>query len=134
MPRPPDEQRVRRMFDGLVPRYDLVNDVLSMGLDRWWRRAVVSALDLRPSDRVLDLGCGTGVLTSAVAARSAIVVGVDVSAAMLGRARQRLGGRTGVALVQGSAFRLPFRDGTFTAVASAFVLRNLDDLSAAFEQ
>src|SRR5262249_61925594 len=116
MPRPPDEQRVRRMFDGLVPRYALVNDVLSMGLDRWWRRAVVSALDLRPSDRVLDLGCGTGVLTSAVAARSAIVVGVDVSAAMLGRARQRPRGPAGAAVGPGARLGAPLRGRALTAV------------------
>jgi demethylmenaquinone methyltransferase/2-methoxy-6-polyprenyl-1,4-benzoquinol methylase len=119
------------MFDRLVPRYDLLNDVLSMGTDRWWRRAALAALDVRPSDHVLDLGCGTGALTAGIADRAA-VVGLDVSGAMLARARTRTRGNHRARFVQGSAFRLPFRDGAFTAVASAFVLRNLDDLPAAF--
>jgi demethylmenaquinone methyltransferase / 2-methoxy-6-polyprenyl-1,4-benzoquinol methylase len=119
------------MFDRLVGRYDLLNDVLSMGMDRWWRRAALAAIDPRPEDLVLDVGCGTGALTAAMAARTA-VVGLDVSPAMLDRARTRLRGRAGATLVQGSAFRLPFREGAFTAVTSAFVLRNLDDLPAAF--
>jgi demethylmenaquinone methyltransferase/2-methoxy-6-polyprenyl-1,4-benzoquinol methylase len=121
------------MFDRLVPRYDLLNDVLSMGLDRWWRRAALAALDLRPSDRVLDLGCGTGALTAPLGDRAA-VVGLDVSGAMLAQARTRSRRNHGARFVQGSAFRLPFRDGAFTAVASAFVLRNLDDLPAALAE
>src|SRR5438874_70070 len=83
-------------------------------------------------DGVLDLGCGTGDLAAALARRGARVTGVDVSAGMLAAARSR--SLPGVDLVCGSAFRLPFCDGAFAAVASAFVLRNLDDLPAAFRE
>jgi demethylmenaquinone methyltransferase/2-methoxy-6-polyprenyl-1,4-benzoquinol methylase len=119
------------MFDGLVGRYDLLNDVLSVGLDRWWRRAAAAALQAAPGDRVLDLGCGTGRLGALLSARHP-VTGVDVSFAMLRRARRRSAGR--LALVQGSAFRLPFADDSFRGAVSAFVLRNLDDLPAAFAE
>jgi demethylmenaquinone methyltransferase/2-methoxy-6-polyprenyl-1,4-benzoquinol methylase len=119
------------MFDGLVARYDLVNDVLSFGLDRWWRRAGAAALRAAPGERVLDLGCGTGRLGAFLSARHP-VTGLDVSFAMLRQARRRSPGR--LALVQGSAFHLPFADGTFGGAVSAFVLRNLDDLPAAFEE
>ena len=119
------------MFDGLVERYDLLNDVLSFGLDRWWRRAAAAALQFAPGDRALDLGCGTGRLGALLSARHP-VTGLDVSFAMLRRARRRSAGR--LALVQGSAFRLPFADGVFGGAVSAFVLRNLDDLPAAFAE
>src|SRR5207245_5354946 len=103
----PPEERVRAMFDGLVPRYDLVNDILSLGLDRWWRRSVARAIAdaVGPRTMILDLGCGTGRLGLLLADR-ARVVGLDVSPAMLEAARSRSAGR--LRLVQGSAFRLPF--------------------------
>jgi demethylmenaquinone methyltransferase / 2-methoxy-6-polyprenyl-1,4-benzoquinol methylase len=117
------------MFDAVARRYDLVNDVLSLGLDRWWRRAAVRALAAHPGDRVLDLGCGTGKLGALVGARCP-VVGVDVSREMLALARRNSDGN--VRFVQGSAFALPFRDGAFDRALSGFVLRNLQDLNAAF--
>jgi demethylmenaquinone methyltransferase / 2-methoxy-6-polyprenyl-1,4-benzoquinol methylase len=125
----PDERRIRSMFDGLVERYDLLNDVLSLGLDRWWRRRTAAALQRPPRDRVLDLGCGTGRLGVLLADRHT-VTGVDVSGAMLREARHRYARR--VSLVQGSAFRLPFADASFGGAVSAFVLRNLGDLPVAF--
>lgn len=119
------------MFDGLVRRYDLVNDILSLGLDRWWRRRTAAALKAEPGERVLDLGCGTARLGALLANRHP-VTGVDVSRAMLGEARRQFGNR--VSLVQGSAFHLPFADSCFGGAVSAFVLRNLDDLSGAFAE
>jgi demethylmenaquinone methyltransferase/2-methoxy-6-polyprenyl-1,4-benzoquinol methylase len=124
----PSEERVRAMFDQLVHRYDLINDVLSLGFDRWWRRRAAAAVTARPGDRILDLGCGTGRLGGHLAGRHR-VVGVDVSRPMLVAARQRLG-----VVVQGSAFRLPFADESFGGAVSGFVLRNLDDLPAAFAE
>ena len=117
------------MFDALVGRYDLVNDLLSLGLDRWWRRATVRAIPRRPGSRILDLGTGTGRLAARLR-DSGRVVGVDVSTAMLQAARRTV--RPGTSLVQASAFALPFRPASFHAVASAFVLRNLQDLNEAF--
>jgi demethylmenaquinone methyltransferase/2-methoxy-6-polyprenyl-1,4-benzoquinol methylase len=119
------------MFDEIVPRYDLVNDVLSAGMNRAWRRSVLRELHPLPGLPVLDLGCGTGRLAERAAADHR-VVGVDVSAAMLRAAAERLHGR--VRLVQGSAFRLPFHDAAFGGAASGFVLRNLDDLPGAFDE
>ena len=115
------------MFDDIVSRYDLLNDMLSLGFDRWWRRRAVGAVVAAEGSPVLDLGCGTGRLGEHLAARNA-VVGVDLSGEMLAAARRRLGDR--IALVQASATQLPFADGTFAAAATAFVLRNLPDLPA----
>lgn len=119
------------MFDGLVDRYDLLNDVLSLALDRWWRRRTATALRARPNGRVLDLGCGTGRLGALLADRYT-VTGVDVSGAMLRQARGRSGRQ--LALVQGSAFHLPFAGSSFGGAVSAFVLRNLHDLPGAFAE
>jgi demethylmenaquinone methyltransferase/2-methoxy-6-polyprenyl-1,4-benzoquinol methylase len=116
------------MFDQLVPRYDLLNDVLSLGFDRWWRRRTAEAVTARRGGRILDLGCGTGRLGRHLAGGHR-VVGVDVSRPMLVAARKRLG-----VVVQGSAFRLPFADEAFSGAVSGFVLRNLDDLPAAFAE
>jgi demethylmenaquinone methyltransferase/2-methoxy-6-polyprenyl-1,4-benzoquinol methylase len=126
--RAPGEPVVRQMFDGVADRYDLVNDVLSFGMARLWRRAALGAVRAQHGDRILDLGCGTGMLGARLSRRCS-VVGVDVSHAMLVRA---LRSAKGVALVQGSAFRLPFREASFDSAVSGFVLRNLDDLAAAF--
>ena len=119
------------MFDQVVPRYDLLNDLLSLGFDRWWRRRTAAAVAVPRGSIVLDLGCGTGRLGELLAARCR-VVGMDVSPAMLAAARRRLGPR--VRLVQGSAFGLPFPDRSVDGAVSGFVLRNLDDLPAAFAE
>jgi len=118
------------MFDDIVRHYDLLNDLLSMGFDRRWRRRTAAALG-PPDGAVLDLGCGTARLAEQLATRCT-VVGVDVSHAMLVAARARVQGD--LHLVQGSAFRLPFAEGTFGGAVSGFVLRNLDDLPAAFAE
>jgi demethylmenaquinone methyltransferase / 2-methoxy-6-polyprenyl-1,4-benzoquinol methylase len=131
--RAPPERDVRTMFDGLVDRYDLLNDVLSLGLDRYWRRATRRALGPRPGRLILDLGCGTGDLGRPLAA-GATVVGVDLSHPMLLRARAKAGPPGRARWVEGTAFRLPFRDGAFEGALSGFVLRNLRDLPAAFEE
>jgi demethylmenaquinone methyltransferase/2-methoxy-6-polyprenyl-1,4-benzoquinol methylase len=118
------------MFDDVVRRYDVLNDVLSFGFDRWWRRKAAGALVLGDGP-VLDLGCGTGRLGEHVADRST-VIGADLSHAMLLSARARLGRR--MRLVEASAYRLPFRNGTFAGALSGFVLRNLDDIPRAFAE
>ena len=115
------------MFDSVARRYDAVNALLSFGLDRRWRRAAARSMAVRPGDTVLDLGCGTGDLGRLLAGPCR-VVGLDLSLGMLKVARRRV--PTG-ALVQASAFRLPFRAAAFSAAVSAFLLRNLNDLPAA---
>jgi demethylmenaquinone methyltransferase/2-methoxy-6-polyprenyl-1,4-benzoquinol methylase len=124
------------MFDSLVDRYDLLNDLLSLGLDRWWRRATVRTIQPRPGSRILDLGTGTGRLAARLADRGNVVA-VDLSMAMLRHARRRLGDGShpqGPFWIQASAFALPFRDGSFHAAVSGFVLRNLRDLPRAFAE
>jgi demethylmenaquinone methyltransferase/2-methoxy-6-polyprenyl-1,4-benzoquinol methylase len=118
------------MFDDVALRYDLINRLLSFGLDRRWRRAAARAVS-PVRGRVLDLGCGTGDL-GLLLAGSTTVVGVDLSHAMLVEAGRKGGGR--LQLVEGSAFALPFHDGAFDAAVSGFVLRNLEDLTAAFAE
>jgi demethylmenaquinone methyltransferase/2-methoxy-6-polyprenyl-1,4-benzoquinol methylase len=121
------------MFDGLVERYDLLNAVLSLGLDRRWRRTARTALEASPGDRILDLGCGTGDLSRPLVG-TVSVVGVDLSHPMLLRARTKGGPTGGLHLVEGNAFRLPFRAEAFDGALSGFVLRNLRDLPAAFDE
>jgi demethylmenaquinone methyltransferase / 2-methoxy-6-polyprenyl-1,4-benzoquinol methylase len=126
------------MFDGLVERYDLLNGALSLGLDRRWRGAAVRAAAIGPGDLVLDLGCGTGDLSLLAARRGASVAGLDISQAMLARARDKAARARprpfALELVRGSAFALPLPGGRFDAAISAFVLRNLDDLGRAFAE
>jgi demethylmenaquinone methyltransferase/2-methoxy-6-polyprenyl-1,4-benzoquinol methylase len=118
------------MFDDIVDRYELLSDVLSLGFDRRWRRHAAGAVRQPSGSWVLDVGCGTGALGARLAPPYR-VVGVDLSEAMLRAARER--GRP-MGLVQASAFRLPFGDASFAAAVSAFVLRNLHDLPAAFAE
>ena len=126
----PSERRVEVMFDSVVDRYDLVNRLLSLGLDSRWRVRTAEALAAR-GETVLDFGCGTGRLGELLAG-PARVVGLDLSQRMLASARGRLGSR--MAPVRGSVFALPFGDGVFSGAMSAFVLRNLDDLPRAFSE
>ncbi len=115
---------VAAMFDAVANRYDVTNDVLSLGMDRRWRRAVVSAVDARSGELVLDLAAGTGTSTVPFLLRGATAVACDFSVGMLNvgkRARPRL------PFVAGDASRLPFADETFDAVTISFGLRNLVD-------
>jgi demethylmenaquinone methyltransferase/2-methoxy-6-polyprenyl-1,4-benzoquinol methylase len=119
-------QEVAAMFDGVAKRYDVTNDVLSLGLDRRWRRAVVSAVGAQPGEVVLDLAAGTGTSTVPFVLQGATAVPCDFSIGMLDvgkRARPRL------PFVAGDATSLPFADETFDAVTISFGLRNLVDAS-----
>jgi demethylmenaquinone methyltransferase/2-methoxy-6-polyprenyl-1,4-benzoquinol methylase len=122
---------VAEMFDGVAQRYDLTNTVLSFGQDRLWRRATRAALGLRPGERVLDVGAGTGVSTEELQRSGAFAVGADLSVGMLVAGRHA--GRT-VPLLAGDAVRLPFPDGTFDAVTISFALRNVRDTAGALRE
>src|SRR3954452_4031252 len=122
---------VAEMFDGVAARYDLTNTILSFGQDRRWRRATRAALGLRPGERVLDVGAGTGVSTGELARSGAFAVGADLSIGMLTAGRHS--GRS-VPLVAGDALRLPFPDGAFDAVTISFALRNVVDTEAAMRE
>jgi demethylmenaquinone methyltransferase / 2-methoxy-6-polyprenyl-1,4-benzoquinol methylase len=119
---------VSAMFDALAERYDLLNDVLSLGQVRRWRRAVARAVRAGAGERVLDLAAGTGTSSRAFTGAGARCVACDFSLGML-----RVGCRgpaAGVSFVAGDALRLPFRDGCFDAVTISFGLRNLADPDA----
>ena len=122
---------VAEMFDGVAERYDLTNTVLAFGQDRGWRRATRAALGLRPGERVLDVGAGTGVSTLELGRSGAFAVGADLSIGML-RAGHRV--RPEVPLLAGDALRLPFADGAFDAVTISFALRNVVDSEGALRE
>jgi demethylmenaquinone methyltransferase / 2-methoxy-6-polyprenyl-1,4-benzoquinol methylase len=129
---------VAAMFDAIAGRYDLLNDILSMGQVRLWRRSVARITGARPGEAVLDLAAGTGTSSLTFTATGADCVACDFSLGMLRVGRARLGpgqgegdqrpagpGRLGFAA--GDALRLPFRDEAFDAVTISFGLRNVAD-------
>ena len=124
---------VSAMFDKVADRYDLLNDVLSLGQDRWWRRVVARAVGARPGERVLDVAAGTGTSSRAFTAAGADCVACDFSLGMLEVGAQR-GRRPGLRFVAGDAMRLPFRDQAFDAVTISFGLRNVADHEAALAE
>jgi demethylmenaquinone methyltransferase / 2-methoxy-6-polyprenyl-1,4-benzoquinol methylase len=139
---------VREMFTSIAPRYDLLNHVLSFNVDRmwWWRTARrFDAILKRPGARVLDLCCGTGDMAFALRrrARNAQIVGADFSHAMLVRAaakskhsstRDETGQAPSLRWIEADALRLPFPDGHFNLVTSAFGFRNLADYDAGLRE
>jgi demethylmenaquinone methyltransferase/2-methoxy-6-polyprenyl-1,4-benzoquinol methylase len=152
---------VAAMFDGIAPRYDLLNDILSMGQVRLWRRAVARITGAKPGERVLDLAAGTGTSTLTFTATGADAVACDFSLGMLqaghargargargvrggaeppreqggsGGDRSPRGSRARLGWVAGDALRLPFRDGAFDAVTISFGLRNVADTGAALAE
>jgi demethylmenaquinone methyltransferase/2-methoxy-6-polyprenyl-1,4-benzoquinol methylase len=132
---------VRAMFDRIAPVYDLMNTLMTAGVDGRWRRATIRAADPRPGQRVLDVATGTGKL-ALLAARAVgpegEVIGLDASQPMLDRARRaadRAGLRPGsIRWVFGDAMALPMADASVDAVTIGFGLRNLPDIDAALAE
>jgi demethylmenaquinone methyltransferase / 2-methoxy-6-polyprenyl-1,4-benzoquinol methylase len=123
---------VAAMFDGLAERYDLLNDVLSLGQDRLWRRIVARAVAAGPGERVLDLAAGTGTSSRAFTGAGAQCVACDFSLGMLQAGARKAATR--VSFVAGDALALPFRDEAFDAVTISFGLRNVADADAALAE
>ena len=119
------------MFDRVAPRYDLVNDLLSVGQDRRWRAETVAAVAPRPGQRILDLAAGTGTSSRPFADAGAIVVPADLSEGMLtvGKARQ-----PDLTFVNADALALPFANAAFDAVTISFGLRNVEDVPTALAE
>lgn len=129
--------QVRRIFNRVVPVYDLLNHVLSAGQDLHWRRFTARAMRLSPGDKVLDVATGTGDLALAVAALPCrpLVVGLDLVPAMLGPAIRKVA-KTGARarLLAGDGTALPFPDQSFAAVSIAFGIRNIPRRGAALAE
>ena len=131
---------VAAMFDGIAPRYDLLNDILSLGQVRLWRRIVARITGAKPGERVLDLAAGTGTSTLSFTATGADAVACDFSLGMLQAGHAKIGagpqgsGQGRLGWVAGDALRLPFRDGAFDAVTISFGLRNVADTGAALAE
>ena len=122
---------VQAMFDDVAARYDLTNDVLSLGQDRRWRHEVLKAVDPLPDELVLDLAAGTGTSSQPFLDRGAIVVPCDFSVGMLQVGKRA---RPHLPFVAGDGTRLPFADGTFDAVTISFGLRNIVDPEAGLRE
>jgi demethylmenaquinone methyltransferase/2-methoxy-6-polyprenyl-1,4-benzoquinol methylase len=136
---PEKAERVRAMFDQIAPRYDLLNHLLSLNIDKRWRTRVtreLAAILSKPEARALDLCCGTGDLTLALrrAFPGSDVVGLDFSRPMLVRADTKSASDRRVSLVQGDATGVPFPDGGFNAVTIAFGLRNLTSVDGGLSE
>ena len=124
-----DPREVASMFDGVARRYDLTNTVLSVGQDRFWRRATREALRIGPGEKVLDLAAGTAVSTVELAGSGSWCVAADFSVGMLAAGQARA-----VPKVAGDATRLPFADEVFDAVTISFGLRNVVDHEAGLRE
>lgn len=119
-----DPGDIADMFDGVADRYDRMNTLMSLGMDRRFRAETRRALELEPGMRCLDLGAGSGVSTSELALSGAFVAGVDISLGMLAQGADRA-----VPLLAGDVLALPFGDETFDAVTISFAIRNLNDVA-----
>jgi demethylmenaquinone methyltransferase/2-methoxy-6-polyprenyl-1,4-benzoquinol methylase len=126
-------RRVRGVFDSVAGRYDLMNDLMSGGAHRLWKRFMLSLTGLRPGQRALDVAGGSGDLALGLAAqvgRAGLVVLTDINAAMLSRGRDRIidaGLLPQIGCAQANAESLPFPDGSFDCVTIGFGLRNVTD-------
>lgn len=122
---------VASMFDDVATKYDLMNTLMTAGIDRRWRAAMVAAVDARPGQRVLDIAAGTGVSSLEFHRAGVQVVSADFSLGML-----RAGSRKNpqLAFVAADATRLPFADDSFDAVTMSYGLRNVRDYPAALAE
>jgi len=123
--------QVREMFDRIAPRYDLMNRLMTVGLDQRWRRLTLELAGVGPGDRVLDLACGTGDLCELVRARGATAVGVDFAGVMLKGAQAR---GIDADFVRGDASSLPVADASVDVVTCGFALRNFVALEPVFAE
>ncbi|MDR0476597.1 MAG: ubiquinone/menaquinone biosynthesis methyltransferase [Desulfobulbaceae bacterium] len=124
-------QRVRRMFDAIAHRYDLMNRAMTLGFDQSWRRLVVEKACPLADERLLDLACGTGDIAALAAGRypASQIIAADFSGNMLKEARRRFPEAVITWLVC-DANRLPFADGELHAVTFGYLLRNVGDVKA----
>ncbi len=133
----PKAAQVRQMFDRIAGTYDLLNDCISMGFHRHWKRQAVGLLQLSPGSHVLDVCTGTGDLVGYLLPQvgsQGRVTGLDFSENMLALARQRHARQPNVAFMQGDAMALPFEDNRFDGAIISFGLRNVVDIPRALAE
>ena len=122
---------VQAMFDRVANRYDLMNDLLSVGQTKSWRKATVAAIKPVPGEIVLDLAAGTGTSTAAIAATGAQAIACDLSLGMLEVGKKR---HPQLTFVAGDALQLPFADSSFDAVTISFGIRNVQSVQLALTE
>lgn len=121
-------RQVRSLFDTIAPRYDLVNRVMSFGLDVRWRKATMKRLDATAGSVIIDLACGTGDFCREIAGRGMVPVGLDLSMGMLAAAR------TDAPLVHADILQMPLADSSVDGATCGFALRNLIELPGFFDE
>lgn len=130
--------KVNDLFARIAPRYDLINDLQSLGLHRWWKRRLIRLAQPRPGTRGLDLCCGTGDVAFALAERGVQVTGLDFSQAMLDVARKRSGQNKALSappeFIQGDAMATGLPDASFDVVTMSYGLRNLSSWIQGLEE
>lgn len=126
-----DPRDVAAMFDDVAGKYDVTNDVLSLGQDRLWRRAVVKAVDAKPGETVLDIAAGTGTSSEPFADAGVHTVPADFSLGMLHVGNRR---RPDLGFTAADAMRLPFADDSFDVVTMSFGLRNVASVPTALAE
>lgn len=137
----PDTEKIQKLFDGIATDYDSLNHILSLGIDRTWRsRALKWIVDRDRPQRILDVACGTGDFSIAIARKSSPqtrITGLDLSKEMLKVMKGKVvreGLDRKITTIQGDCSSLPFEDGTFDAVTIAFGIRNFEDREAALRE
>ncbi len=129
--------KVNELFTRIAGRYDLINDLQSFGLHRYWKRRVVKEARPRAGEKALDVCCGTGDIALALAGKGAEVIGLDFSERMLEIARERYTKRAGLARVQfisGDAQKIPYPDNMFEIVTIGYGLRNLSSWAGGLDE
>ena len=125
---------MRRLFDTIATRYDLITVLLSYGQDRRWKRRLVSLARVEAGSRALDLACGTGDISFELASRGAYVVGLDITPRMLQLARAKPHPASLARFVAGDMMALPFRDAQFDIVSTGYGIRNVPVIEPALAE
>ena len=130
-------EQVERMFDAISPKYDLLNRLLSLGIDQGWRRKVIRLVGQEPVEQLLDVATGTADLAIMAAPKATRITGIDISEGMLAHGRVKVakaGLDKKITLTQADSTALPFPDNTFDAVTVAFGVRNFEDLEKGLQE
>ncbi|MBF0166991.1 MAG: bifunctional demethylmenaquinone methyltransferase/2-methoxy-6-polyprenyl-1,4-benzoquinol methylase UbiE [Alphaproteobacteria bacterium] len=131
----PDERqkRIRKLFDTVAPRYDLMNDVMSFGIHRLWKRRLVNLAAPKDGQTLIDLAGGTGDVALSMAKRGGSIIVCDPSRSMMAIGQKRKGAE-GIRFTEGTAESMPFDDGSIDAITMAFGLRNVTRLGDALKE